>query len=59
MDWDREDYKKRRKEAGLTQWQVALNGGLYQTDVSEYELGKKKPVKHTIFRLEEGLKGRK
>lgn len=56
MTFNGQEYKKKRKDAGLTQQDVYIKTGIAATHVSRYETGKQKPLKPTQTRLEDGLK---
>jgi len=48
--------QKRRKQAGLTQEQLALEAGVQRTYVSMIERGVNQPTITVIFKLAAGLK---
>ncbi len=50
-----EAVKARREELGLTQEEVAHNGGLHQRWVSNVETGKRNPSYESLRRLAAGL----
>jgi len=50
-----QEYKRKRKEAGMTQEDVYLKTGIAATHVSRYEIGKQKPLRSTQIRLEDAI----
>jgi len=59
MKFNGKEYKRKRKEAGLTQQDVWMKTGIFATNISQYELGKKKPRRCTQTRLESIFNERK